>query len=106
MKLIQAKRTEVKLRIGLSGASGFGKTYSALLMAYGMTNDWSKIAVIDTENCSANLYAHLGVYGVLQLNEPYAPERYIEAIKTCENASIEVIIIDSIKIGRASCRER
>ena len=108
MKLIQAKRTEVKLRIGLSGASGFGKTYSALLMAYGMTNDRSKIAVIDTENCSANLYAHLGVYGVLQLNEPYAPERYIEAIKTCENASIEVIIIDSISHewnGSGGCLE-
>ncbi|MEH6770051.1 AAA family ATPase [Maribacter arcticus] len=96
MKLQQARRNQVKLRLGLSGASGFGKTYSALLLAYGITNDWSKIAIIDTENNSANLYAHLGTFNVLPLNEPYNPERYINAIKTCENAAIEVVIIDSI----------
>ncbi len=96
MKLQQAQRHQVKLRLGLSGASGFGKTYSALLLAYGITNNWSKIAIIDTENNSASLYSHLGEFNVLSLNEPYSPERYIEAIKTCENASIEVIIIDSI----------
>ena len=96
MKLQKAQRHQVKLKIGLSGASGFGKTFSALLLAYGITEDWTKIAVIDTENSSANLYSHLGNYNVLQLNEPYSPERYIEAIKTCEKASIEVIIIDSI----------
>jgi hypothetical protein len=96
MKLHQAQRNQVKLRLGLSGASGFGKTYSALLLAHGLTNDWSKIAIIDTENNSANLYAHLGNFNVLSLNEPYSPERYINAIKTCENASMEVVIIDSI----------
>lgn len=96
MKLEQARRNQVKLRLGLSGASGFGKSYSALLLAYGITNDWSKIAVIDTENNSASLYSHLGDFNVLSLNEPYSPERYIEAIKMCEKAEIEVIIIDSI----------
>lgn len=96
MKLQQAKRHQVKLRLGLSGASGFGKSYSALLLAFGITNDWSKIAIIDTENGSASLYSHLGDYNVLPIDEPYSPERYIEAIKTCENASMEVIIIDSI----------
>lgn len=96
MKLVQATRQQVKLRLGLSGASGFGKTYSALLLAYGMTNDWTKIAVIDTENNSASLYSNLGQYNVLSLEAPYAPERYIQAIKTCEDAGMEVIIIDSI----------
>lgn len=96
MKLQQAKKEQVKLRIGLSGASGFGKTYSALLLAYGITNDWSKIAVIDTENGSANLYAELGNYNTVALHAPYAPERYIEAIELCEKAQIEVVVIDSI----------
>lgn len=96
MKLNKAQRNQVKLRLGLSGPSGFGKSYSALLLAYGITNDWSKIAVIDTENNSANLYAHLGDFNVLSLNQPYSPERYIEAIKACENGVIEVIIVDSI----------
>lgn len=96
MKLMKAERHQVKLRLGMSGASGFGKTMSALLLAYGITEDWSKIAVIDTENNSASLYSHLGNYNVLTLNEPYSPERYVEAIKICEQQNIEVIIIDSI----------
>jgi hypothetical protein len=107
MKLQKAERHQVKLRLGLSGASGFGKTYSALLLAYGMTEDWSKIAVIDTENNSASLYSDLGNFNVLSISEPYSPERYIEAIETCENAeNIEVIIIDSITMewnGSGGC---
>ncbi|SCY36481.1 signal recognition particle subunit FFH/SRP54 (srp54) [Nonlabens sp. Hel1_33_55] len=96
MKLIKAERHQVKLRLGLSGASGFGKTMSALLLAYGITENWSKICVIDTENNSASLYSHLGDYNVLTLNEPYSPERYIEAISICEEQGMEVVIIDSI----------
>lgn len=95
MQLKQSQRQQVKLRLGLSGASGFGKTKSALLLAYGMTQDWSKIAVIDTENSSASLYSDLGNYNVLDLQAPYSPERYIQAIELCERSGIEVIIIDS-----------
>lgn len=108
MELRKATRKTVKLRMGISGASGFGKTYSALLLAHGMTNDWSKIAVIDTENGSAELYSNLGDYNVITLTAPFSPERYIEAIKTCENAGIDVIIIDSITHeweGKGGCLE-
>lgn len=108
MKLTKAERHQVKLRLGLSAASGFGKTYSALLLAYGITNDWTKIAVIDTENGSASLYSHLGDYNTLTLDEPFNPERYIQAIETCEKSSIEVIIIDSIShewSGKNGCLE-
>jgi len=108
MKLQKAERHQVKLRIGLSGPSGFGKTYSALLLAYGMTNDWEKIALIDTENNSASLYSHLGDFNVLSLEEPYSPERYIKAIKLCEESDIEIIIIDSISAewqGKGGCLE-
>ena len=96
MKLQQAQRSQVKLRIGLSGPSGYGKTMSALLLAYGITEEWNKIAVIDTENNSASLYSHLGDFNVLNLEEPYSPERYIRAIQTCEAANMEVVIVDSI----------
>jgi hypothetical protein len=96
MQLKKATRQQAKLKIGLSGASGFGKTYSALLIAYGITNDWTKIAVIDTENGSADLYSNLGEYNTLTLNAPFSPERYIQAIHECEKAGMEVIIIDSI----------
>lgn len=95
-QLRKATRQKAKIRLGLSAVSGGGKTYSALLMAYGLCGDWNKIAVIDTENNSADLYSHLGEYNVLPLSAPYAPERYIDAIQDCENAGMEVIIIDSI----------
>lgn len=93
--LRKAERKQAKLRIGLSAPSGAGKTYSALLMAYGMTGDWNKIAVIDTENKSASLYSHLGEFSTVDLDAPFTPERYIEAIRACEDAGMEVIIIDS-----------
>lgn len=96
LQLKKATRKQVKLRLGLSAVSGGGKTYSALLLAYGMTDDWTKVAVIDTENGSASLYSDLGDFNVIDLEAPYTPERYIEAIKACENAGMEVIIIDSI----------
>lgn len=58
-------RKQAKIKLALQGCAGSGKTYSALLLAYGMTSDWSKIAVIDSENGSADLYAHLGTYNVV-----------------------------------------
>lgn len=96
MKLQTAQRRNAKIRMGLQGPSGSGKTMAALLIAYGLTEDWSKIAVIDTENHSSELYSHLGAYQVLHLDAPYTPERYIEAIQTCESADIEVVVIDSL----------
>ena len=82
--------------MALQGPSGSGKTYSSLLIAYGLTGNWENIAVIDTENHSAELYAHLGPYKVLSLSAPYSPERYTEAIDTCVKAGMEVVILDSI----------
>ncbi len=96
MQLKQAERNRVKLRLNIASPSGFGKTYSALLIAYGMCQDWSKIGVIDTENESASLYAHLGNFKTLKLDPPFSPDRYIQAIKMCEEAGLEIIIIDSI----------
>ena len=95
MQLRPSMRRAAKMRLALAGASGSGQTYSSLLIAYGMTSDWSRVAVIDSENGSADLYAHLGNYQVLTLPD-YSPETYIEAIGICEQAGAEVIVIDSI----------
>ena len=96
MKLRQAERKQAKMKMGLQGPSGSGKTYSALLLAFGLIEDWTKIVVIDSEQHSSDLYADLGNYNVLQLDNPYEPERYIKAIEVCEEAGMNVIIIDSI----------
>lgn len=96
MELKLAQRHQAKMKMALQGPSGSGKTMGALLIAYGLCQNWSKIAVIDTENYSASLYAHLGKYSVLNITAPFTPEKYIEAIKLCKDAGVEVIILDSI----------
>lgn len=96
MALRKAQRKAAKIRLGLASPSGGGKTYSALLIAKGLAGSWDRVAVIDTENGSADLYSHLGDYNVLTLTAPYNPQKYIDAIKECESAGMEVIIIDSI----------
>lgn len=116
MALRKASRQKTKVRIGFSSVSGGGKTVSALLIAYGITGDWGKIAVIDTENKSADLYANhtlpdgttIGEFMVNPLEAPYTPENYIKAIKECEDEGIEVCIIDSITHewdGKGGCLE-
>jgi len=96
LQLRKATRQKAKIRLGLSSVSGGGKTYSSILIAKGLATSMDKIALIDTENGSGDLYANLGDYNVITLEAPYTPERYIEAITACENAGMEVIIIDSI----------
>jgi len=96
MNLRQASRKRVSIKMALQGPSGSGKTYSSLLLAYGLCNDWTKIAVIDSENSSADLYAHLGAYNTVGIRAPFTPEKYMEAIHLCEQAGMEVIIIDSL----------
>jgi len=106
--LRKATRKKAKIRLGLSAVSGGGKTYSAILIARGLCGDLSKVAIIDTENGSADLYAHLGDFNVLPLTAPFTPERYIEAIRSCEKAGMEVIIVDSISHewdGKGGCLE-
>jgi len=97
MELRQSVRKNAKIKMALASPSGAGKTMSAILLAQGLTgNNLSKVAIIDTENGSADLYAHLGDYNVLSLTPPFKPEKYIEAIDICIKAGMEVIILDSI----------
>jgi hypothetical protein len=106
MQLRKATRKKAKIRLGLSAVSGGGKTFSAILIAKGLCGDLSKVAIIDTENGSADLYAHLGEFNVLPLTPPFTPERYLEAIKACEKEGMEVIIVDSISHeweGKGGC---
>ena len=96
MKITQAQRKRAKIKLAIQGCSGSGKTYSSLLLAKGLTNQWSDICVIDTENHSADLYAHLGNYNVLTIGKPFTPESYIQAIELCEQSGVKVIVIDSL----------
>lgn len=91
----RATKCRAKLRLGMSGPAGSGKTYSALLIAHGLGG---RIGLIDTEHGSGDLYADLlpEGYDVLQLTPPFTPARYVEAIQAFEAAGVQTIIVDSL----------
>ncbi len=94
----RATKCRAKLRLGMSGPAGSGKTYSALLIAHGLGGQDGAIGLIDTEHGSGDLYADLlpEGYDVLQLTPPFTPARYIEAIHALEDAGVQTIIVDSL----------
>lgn len=97
------------LAIGLSGGSGTGKTYSALLMARGIAETvtgrvGSPIGYVDTENRRALHYKsafpemmHFDMQAVDEAGKMvgFAPERWIEVIDAAEAAKLPVVVIDS-----------
>jgi nucleoside-triphosphatase THEP1 len=90
----RATKAQAKLRLGLVGPAGSGKTMTANRIAHGLGG---KVAVIDTERGSASLYAgERGLeFDVLEL-ETYEVEKFIDAIKQAEEAGYDVLIIDSL----------
>ena len=105
MQFTKAERKKSRLRLALCGVSGSGKTMSALMVAKGLGG---KTAVIDTENGSASLYSDRFDFDVLELEAPYTPERFIEAINAAENAGYDTVVIDSMShewVGSGGCLE-
>jgi hypothetical protein len=89
----KAERKKGKLRLAIAGPAGSGKTYSALLIALGLGG---RIAMIDTERGSGELYDHLGQYDACTIHPPFEPKKYVEAIHAAEDLGYETIIIDSL----------
>lgn len=112
LQLKKAHRSKAFIKIGMSAPSGGGKTFSALRLAKGLMEEkypkmsdsehWSKIAIIDTENGSGELYANadvggvrIGEYNAITLEPPFEADKYTQAIELCEESGMEVCIIDS-----------
>ena len=93
----KAKKEKIFLKILLAGASGSGKSFSALRLATGIANKTGgRIAAIDTEAGRIRYYANEFDFDDLQLTEPYTPEKYIDAINQAVDGGYNVLIIDSI----------
>jgi len=112
MELKRAQRKSAKLKLGISSPSGGGKTLGSLLIAYGLMKEshpklsdeeiWAKIAIIDSENGSGELYVGaevknlvIGEYAAITLTSPFTAEKYVQAMEVCEENNMEVAIIDS-----------
>lgn len=75
----------------------------ALLLAYGITGNWDKVGMIDTEEGSGELYVgvekhglEIGEFQYIRISKDFSPVHYVDAVKAFENAGVEVIIIDSL----------
>jgi len=56
----EARREGAKVVIALAGTSGSGKTYTAIILAYGLAGyDASKVGFLDTENKRGSLYSDI-----------------------------------------------
>ena len=99
IQIRKAQREGARLVIGLAGVSGSGKTYTALQLAYGLTNGRAdKVGFIDTENRRGSLYSDVlgDPFLIGDLHAPFSPQRYIDAIKAFSDAGVEVLVIDSL----------
>jgi hypothetical protein len=90
----KATKAAAKLRLGLIGPAGSGKTMTALRIAAGLGG---RVAVIDTERGSASLYS--GERGLdFDVNEldSYEVERFLEAIQDAAAGGYSTLVIDSL----------
>jgi hypothetical protein len=89
-----AIRENVNLMIGLIGASGSGKTFSAMRLARGICGD-KPFVVIDTEAGRAKHYADQFRFDHGDLLPPFRPTAYTEAIMAAVDAGYKAIVVDS-----------
>jgi hypothetical protein len=99
----KAERKNVRFKMAMTGPSGGGKTFSALLIAKGLATKpdgtVGKIAVIDTENDSASLYAGkegMPEFDAQGIEAPFHTDKYLKAIREAVAAGYEVLVIDSV----------
>jgi hypothetical protein len=92
---ITAERRNTHLLVALAGASGSGKTYSAMSLAQGICGD-EPFAVVDTEAGRALHYADQFNFKHADFAPPFTPERYLEVVKAAEKAGFGAIIIDNM----------
>lgn len=100
----KAKRSNRKLKLALIGPSGSGKTMSALRILRGL--GCKKIAVIDTENGSSELYEGLVLkeakklgafeFDVAVMGAPFLVSKYLTAMKEAVDEGYDGVIVDSM----------
>lgn len=92
----RAQREGSHLLASMEGASGSGKTYSAIMLGRGLVGPKGRLGLLDTETGRGKIYADLaGGYDYGELTPPFTPERYVAAIKSAEAAKLDCLIIDS-----------
>lgn len=86
----KAQKSNRKLRMAIAGIAGTGKTYTALRLASELG---SRVALLDTERSSAEVYSDRFNFDVAQL-DTHHPQNYVDAIKAAQD--YDVLIVDSL----------
>lgn len=90
----KARRNNTRIKLAITGPSGSGKTYSALRLATGLATE-GRIAVLDTENNSASLYAETFDFDVAPIDPPFTTDKFVTAINQAVELGYEIVILDS-----------
>lgn len=90
-----AVRENTPLIIGLAGPTKSGKTFSAHRLAVGLAGG-GVVAMINAEGPRGHQYADTFKYVAADLDAPYRPERYTEAVEAAKTLNPAVLIIDSV----------
>lgn len=94
---VEARRAMSRLRLGLEGPAGAGKTYTALKIATVLAaHDAGKIGLIDSERGRSATYSEGRPYhfSILMLDDK-SPSGYVEALVKAQRAGFPVVIVDS-----------
>lgn len=103
MAFVKATKARVAPKIAIAGVSGSGKTYSALRFARGLVGPNARVALIDTENGSASLYADKFEFDVCDVaprtfdggRKAFWHADFRDAINDAINGGYDALIIDS-----------
>lgn len=94
MDFEEATKEAAKARIALTGPSGGGKTYTALMLAFGLGET---VAVVDTERGSASKYVGRNGWR-FQTIKPvsFAPLSLVDHLGKAAGRGFDVVVIDSL----------
>jgi len=101
-KFKRAVRPVIWTKALLAAPSGGGKTYSALRVATGLKNaiekagGEAKMAFIGSESQRDLIYANEFEYDILQLEAPFVPEAYADAVNDAIEEGYKILVIDSL----------
>lgn len=109
----KAVREKIYAKVALMGASGSGKTYSALKLATGMADEIEqetgtrpKILLGNTESSRGRYYANEFDYDIVDMTPPHTPENYVDLIDFAVSSKYGILIIDSTSAeweGKGGC---
>lgn len=113
----KASRSQVFLKLAITGPTGSGKTFSALCLAAGLLDEGQRIAFSDTENESASLYSDLTekqcrdmkipaneitdvmatsrLFDAAPIAPPYAPEDFLSHVQMAVANGYGALVMDS-----------